>query len=200
VGEGPAEIRRRIQALRKAQDPEQAHRFARSICKRLLAAIAPRAQGLNIAIYRSLPEELDPSPLAEALALAGARLFYPRVVDVLQSRMEFIEMDAQATWVAGPFGIQEPDPALPAAAAGTLDLIVVPGVAFGEKGGRIGRGAGFYDRALTHQVSALRVALAFDFQVLARVPQEPHDQPVDWVLTETRDLRNSKAATWLRQP
>jgi 5-formyltetrahydrofolate cyclo-ligase len=77
-------------------------------------------------------------------------------------------------------------PADPAA----FDLVVVPGVAFTERGDRLGRGGGWYDRL----IPALRpgcatVGVAFDIQVLPELPAEPHDARVSVVVTETRTLR-----------
>src|SRR5262249_15546451 len=97
----------------------------------------------------------------------------------------------------GAYGISEPSSVLPAEPPGSFDLIVVPGVAFSPTGERIGRGAGYYDRALKNTENTLKVALAFDFQVLDRLPQHSEDQKVDWVLTERRDLRTPRVAVWL---
>ena len=67
-----------------------------------------------------------------------------------------------------------------------LDLIVVPGVAFDRRGGRLGQGKGFYDRLLTQvRPDTLLVAPAFECQIFDSVPTLPHDRPVDRVVTET---------------
>ena len=70
---------------------------------------------------------------------------------------------------------------------GLLDLIVVPGVAFGPDGSRLGMGAGFYDRFLSERApQAHRVALCFDCQLVPEIPVEMHDQRVEAIITETR--------------
>src|SRR5205814_995342 len=79
-----------------------------------------------------------------------------------------------------------------------LDLVIVPGTAFGERGERIGKGMGHYDRFLTKVPRALRVSLAFDFQVLSRLEQNPWDQPVHWIMTETREFRTPFVDRWLK--
>ena len=71
-----------------------------------------------------------------------------------------------------------------------VDVVLVPGLAFDPKGQRLGYGQGFYDRLLLH-MRALRVGLAFDFQLLAEVPSFPHDLPVDCVVTDHRVLRSN---------
>jgi 5-formyltetrahydrofolate cyclo-ligase len=70
-----------------------------------------------------------------------------------------------------------------------IDLVVVPGTAFDPHGGRLGYGLGYYDRLLADMPLAVRVALAFECQMLPEVTREPHDLPVDIILTEERVLR-----------
>ncbi len=69
-----------------------------------------------------------------------------------------------------------------------LDLLFVPGVAFGSEGERLGRGQGFYDRYLKRAWRAKRIALAFEgqWQDGARLPQHPGDQRMDVIVTEAR--------------
>ena len=67
---------------------------------------------------------------------------------------------------------------------GAVELIVVPGVAFDSEGNRMGRGRGFYDRLLKSTPNAMKVGVAYDFQLLDKIPVEPHDVPMDSVITE----------------
>jgi 5-formyltetrahydrofolate cyclo-ligase len=197
VNGDPAEIRKRIQSLRKSLSPEIAAQAARSIADSFLREI-PLHPGLKVALYRPLPEELDVRSLADELEHKKIRLFYPRVKDANAKALDFVEMPAHAQWMKGAYGIEEPASGLPAIEPTMLDLIVVPGVAFSPSLERIGRGAGYYDRFLKTAPQALRLALAFDFQVQPTLPQHPEDQKVDWLLTERQDLRNSKVAAWLK--
>lgn len=81
-------------------------------------------------------------------------------------------------------GLWEPDPErADRIDDASLDLVLVPGVAFDRRGWRIGFGAGLYDRFLAG-LAAPRVALAFSLQILDSLPVEPHDEPVDWIVTE----------------
>ena len=65
-----------------------------------------------------------------------------------------------------------------------IDLIIVPGVAFDRQGNRMGRGRGFYDRLLKTTPTAVKVGLAFDFQMLDHIPVEPHDIRMNLVISE----------------
>lgn len=68
-----------------------------------------------------------------------------------------------------------------------IDIALIPGVAFDEKGGRLGMGDGFYDRLIPKLPATTRkVALSYDDQVLSQVPMEPHDKHVDIIITEKR--------------
>ena len=62
-----------------------------------------------------------------------------------------------------------------------VDLILVPGVAFDKSGNRLGRGKGYYDKVLK-QTGACKVGVCFDFQLVERVPVEPHDVKMDRVV------------------
>ena len=79
----------------------------------------------------------------------------------------------------------EPDPSKPAANPQTIDLVILPGIAFDRKGYRIGFGGGYYDRFKTRlRNDSILLAPAYDFQVLEHIPAEAFDQPVDMVVTE----------------
>jgi len=69
---------------------------------------------------------------------------------------------------------------------GRADLVIVPGVAFDEKGNRIGYGKGYYDKFLKKTSKARTVALAFEFQVVPEIPTENHDVTVQKIITEKR--------------
>jgi 5-formyltetrahydrofolate cyclo-ligase len=85
-------------------------------------------------------------------------------------------------------GIREPIPQqckeIP---AGMIDLAIMPGIAFDERGGRIGHGTGFYDRFIPDlDVTTRKVALAFECQIVSQIPMEPHDRYIDIIITEKR--------------
>ena len=81
-------------------------------------------------------------------------------------------------------GVLEPSPEVRIAMTPeSFDLVIIPGVAFDRHGGRLGYGKGYYDRFL-EQTCAFRLAIAFDFQVIEKVPTEKHDVPMNGILTE----------------
>jgi 5-formyltetrahydrofolate cyclo-ligase len=130
--------------------------------------------------FSPLPDEVDIGPTLRALAGAG-RLALPRVVG----------REIAAHWVPelgrlvlGAFGVREPASTMPEIAPEHLAAVLVPGVAFGRDGARLGRGGGFYDRLLARCPRALRIGVAFEVQLLDTLPTESHDEAVDVVVTE----------------
>jgi 5-formyltetrahydrofolate cyclo-ligase len=70
---------------------------------------------------------------------------------------------------------------------GNIELAIIPGIAFDERGGRIGHGTGFYDRFIPDlDVTTRKVALAFECQIVPQIPMEPHDRYIDIIITEER--------------
>jgi 5-formyltetrahydrofolate cyclo-ligase len=195
-------IRAEILARRRALDSRTLQQVSEEVIRRFLAgsAIAPEEwQGRCVALYRSLAGELDLRILEKTLLGWGARLCFPRVIDSRAAQMEFawgappqglhVGEDPSVKWPQGAHGIVEPPSHHAAADPRELDMIFVPGVAFGLQGERIGMGAGYYDRYLPQAPQALRIALAFDFQLLPKIEQKPWDQAVHWIWTEQRDVR-----------
>jgi 5-formyltetrahydrofolate cyclo-ligase len=88
----------------------------------------------------------------------------------------------------GPYGIPEPGPEVPEVPLGSIDLVVVPGLAFDRRGARLGQGGGYYDRTLC-QTGALRVAVAYSEQVVERLHTEAHDLPMNILVTEAEVFR-----------
>ncbi|MFL5813550.1 MAG: 5-formyltetrahydrofolate cyclo-ligase [Bdellovibrionia bacterium] len=209
-----ATLRRRILARRRSLSPEEISARSQLVVTRFLklSGFSRKVwKDLKIGLYQALPSELSLLELERCFLVYGTRLFFPRVLNAaeLASRdMEFVEIaadqvlsgeNAHQAWQEGPYGIQEPHADLPPADARQLDLVLVPGVAFGRQGERLGMGAGFYDRFLPRIPGALRVVLAFDFQLLEELDQQPWDQPVDWIITETDEVRNDRAEEWLEK-
>ena len=161
-------------------------------------------KSLRVGFYCALPTELDLSSLATAFFQAGCHIHFPRVASKTAKNLEFVrilegEQPDSLQWTRGSYGIQEPREDLPAINPEDLDLIFVPGVAFGEKGERIGMGAGYYDRFLLQNSKALRVALAFDFQVYSDLDQKPHDQSLHWIFTESREFKSEYVGQWSKK-
>ncbi len=137
-----------------------------------------------IALYLSFGMEVDTDTLViESLwsgKVVAVPVFDPAGPPVL-SRLHSL-----GDLVPGPRGVRQPHPGrIMGVPTDELDLIVVPGVAFDRRGGRLGRGLGWYDRLLANGGEGLPiVALAFSCQIVPEVPVEPGDIRVERIVTE----------------
>jgi 5-formyltetrahydrofolate cyclo-ligase len=90
---------------------------------------------------------------------------------------------------SGCYGILEPEKSsLRIKKPSIVDVFLIPGIVFDRYGNRIGYGCGYFDKLLS-KLDATKIGLAFDFQVLERIPHEPHDIKMDYILTETQTIR-----------
>lgn len=133
-----------------------------------------------VALYAAVRSEVETAGLFLRLRERGIACAYPRVVRPTR-QLEFSLVDDLSTLRPGMLGILEPPgPAIP---THTLDLIIMPGLAFDCRGGRLGYGSGFYDRALATYAGTC-LGLAFSVQLVSEVPVGDLDRSVDAVATE----------------
>jgi 5-formyltetrahydrofolate cyclo-ligase len=184
-----AELRKRMRGLRKALPATACAQRSAQIVDRL-AIVAPIAGARSVALFQPIAErhEVDLRPLGTTLAERGVRVAYP-AVDPETRAMAFRFVGGDDDLEAGAFGIVEPKRGCVEAGPGDLDAIVVPALAVDPRGHRIGYGAGFYDRALPRFAPpAAAIAVAFDFQLVAEVPEMPLDFAAAWIITDARTL------------
>ncbi len=128
-----------------------------------------------------------------AAALAGGkRVALPRVNPATRELDLFWVTDLARELVVGKWGIREPSIERCERLMGLneVEFALLPGVAFTRRGARLGYGGGFYDKLLARFVAhPPLVAAAYALQVVADLPQEPTDMPVDWLVTEQETLR-----------
>ena len=142
--------------------------------------LAARPDVRTIATFAALPGEPDLLPLIAAHP--DRRWIYPRVAGERLTLHPVVNPSREL--LPGAFGIREPSPALPEVSPGEIDAFLCPGLAFDPRGGRLGRGRGFYDRLLEHaRTDALKLGVAFPLQLVENTFSEPHDIHMDVVLT-----------------
>jgi 5-formyltetrahydrofolate cyclo-ligase len=145
------------------------------------------------ALYWPAGSEIHPGPLAEALAERGVSLCLPAVV-TRDAPVVFRPWTPGEPLAPDDIGMLAPEAAWPVIRP---DLVVLPLLAFDAAGGRLGQGGGYYDRTLAQlrsQGPVFVLGLAYSGQEVERLPAEPHDEPLDAVLTETgfRAFRSNK--------
>jgi len=174
-----AELRAQFLDRRRARPVSERTAAAAAVTRGLLRGLA----GVRtFAAY--LPEDDEPGygRLPAAFTQLGARVLLP--VTPTDGRELGWAVDTGRT-APGRHGLLEPvGPRLGATAVGTADVVVVPALAVARNGIRLGRGGGYYDRALEHaRQDAVVVALLFDDEFVDELPTEPHDRPVTAVVT-----------------
>ncbi|TXN73111.1 5-formyltetrahydrofolate cyclo-ligase [Methylobacterium sp. WL6] len=185
-----AALRSDALARRDALDPETRRAGSLAIAEHALT-VAGLAEAALVGAFWPIRSEADPRPLIERLFARSQRVALPKVTP---DGLVFREWRAGETLVAGRFGLSEPRDDLPA-----LDptALIVPLAAFDRRGQRIGYGRGYYDQAisrLSRSGPVLTIGIAFSVQEIQRVPAEPHDRPLDHLVTEagfvplTKDL------------
>ncbi|CAN5866461.1 5-formyltetrahydrofolate cyclo-ligase [soil metagenome] len=150
------------------------------IAERADAAIAERDARV-VALYAAKGTEVATAKLDAALRARGIRVVYPRISGGDRT-LAFVATRVEDL-VLGTFGLREPAAALPAESLESIDVFVVPGVAFDRAGGRLGWGRGFYDATLA-TARGVRLGLAFECQMVDEVTHEPHDIPMNLIVTE----------------
>jgi 5-formyltetrahydrofolate cyclo-ligase len=184
-------LRARMIAARDALDEGVRAAASRAIVARI-AALPSFAAARCVLVTLPFASEWDTRPLALAALASGKTLVVPRVNNASRMLDLHVVADIERDVTPGYRGIPEPLPALPQIAAAAIDWVVVPGVAFGPEGSRLGYGGGYYDRLMiTLQPAAARIAGAFDAQIVAHIPAASHDLCVDLIVTESRILMAS---------
>ena len=169
-------------ALRQAMPAQTRATLAQSLLQHGLAA-AERCAATAVSLYWPIRGEPDVLPLLAVLARAGFTTALP-VTGARGQPLVFRVWRPGDPQVAGPMAIPEPAPHLPAVEP---DLLFMPLTVFDRRGNRIGYGAGYYDLSLQRLRAMQRVTaigIAFAALEAAAVPCEPHDQKLDFVLTE----------------
>jgi 5-formyltetrahydrofolate cyclo-ligase len=145
----------------------------------LLKTLNELNQPRNIAIYCALADEPCITSLINTLPkhhwllprVDGEKLHFHRV------------WDPSTQFQTGAFGISEPLSELPVTPSHDIDIFICPGLAFDPRGGRLGRGRGFYDRVLANaREDALKIGVGFACQMIEDTFPEPHDVAMNAVL------------------
>ena len=175
-------LRRQLRTLSRERLTESlSHQGSASIIAQLRAhPLWQVAQ--HIGLYSALPDEPNLRPLIDEVA-GTKHLYLPRVLD--DETMDFFAFSGwQTLEQSGSFGIYEPRLEERAAVEpSTLDLLIIPALAYDQAGYRLGRGKGYYDRYLQRANCAHRLGVTFALHPIEQLPHDPWDIPVEDVLT-----------------
>ena len=195
-------LRREIRRLKQQYTPSQLEELSEPIIARLRPLLS---DARVVMAYYSLPDEVNTHQLLDDLVAEGKTVLLPKVLDA--TTMELRHYTGPHDLAPGPFGILEPtgphyspSSLLTPPSSKTIDVALIPGVAFDALGHRLGRGRGYYDRFLrtmgtvpsvssaadyrgtVPSVRPCLLGLCFDFQIVPSVPVDPTDIPVNQVI------------------
>jgi 5-formyltetrahydrofolate cyclo-ligase len=180
------EIRKKALAARDSLLPGQRSSKSRQIEESLFSL--PEFKSAHaVMFFASFRSEVDTVPMIRRALGDGKRVILPKVNGDKLELFEIKNFDNDVS--PGAWGIPEPCGSAPVK-LDELDAIIVPGAAFDERGNRLGYGAGFYDKLLS-EFKKPTVALAFEEQITSNIPADPHDVPVQKIVTEKRVIETS---------
>lgn len=180
------ELRDRMRRVRRALGEDARAARSAKIAERVLALDAWRAARV-VALFVPMRTEIDVTILERAAREDGKRIAAPRMIED-GCALELRAWEAEVAPVESGRMVREPPETAPLVDPASVDLVVVPGLAFDERGARVGYGAGLYDGLLPKCTKATRVGVCLDFQLALEVPETPGDVRVDLVVTDERVL------------
>lgn len=176
-------IRCTIQAKRKALPVHVRAAASQALCAQI-QTLPMYQHATHLALYQAVDGEMDLHPLWVLAEKAGKICYMPAMNTQTQTLL-FLPATLNTPQQTNSYHITEPEiPHTDAAPLDSLDLMLMPLVAFDSHGTRLGRGAGYYDRTLAHKKPTCLLGVAYEFQHHAFLPPEPWDIPLDGVVTE----------------
>lgn len=177
------QVRNQAMLSRKVIDKKSREEKSAQIFARLKEEEAVK-NAKRVMVYVNFQEEVETRDLMEYLWGQGIELAVP-ITDPVTRSMQASLVESFADLVPGNFGVLEPSKwATKIIIPDTIDLVIVPGLAFDRQGGRIGYGAGYYDRFFVQAPEADLIALAFAEQMIDWVPMEDHDRYLPKIVTD----------------
>ena len=178
-------LRRAMIKRRSALSPATCLAWSRAIQTRALEHpqyVATR----SVALYRAIQNEVETGAIMDHAFRHNKKVFCPKVS--VAGAAAFVQVSSEEDFRPGPLGVLEPSGDLRLSHDDCAGLVVmVPGVLFDGLGNRLGRGGGWYDRALRWFYDrGVFFGLAYEFQVIDRVPVQSWDEKLHYVITESR--------------
>lgn len=187
------EIRTRRKAVRRAMPHEARVARSEAICDRVIA-LPEWERASTVLAFVSMRTEVQTERAVQAARAAGKRVLATRMNATFDD-LELREWRADDPLEESGNLFLQPSADAPVVAPDAVDLVLVPALAVDERGHRIGYGKGFYDRLLPRLTRAARVAVVFDFERVAEVPEREGDVRVDVVVTDARVDRTDRASS-----
>ena len=184
-------LRQSIIAAREKLPAAERLRLSHAIVK-AICGLPEYRQAQTVLGYLNFGAEMAAELWVQQALADGKRVLLPRVNRASKHLDIYKVQDLHQDVAPGAWGIREPvvERCIKEDALGTVDFILLPGVAFTREGGRLGYGGGFYDKLLAQMPHRpALVAGAFALQVVQEIPLESTDRNVGWLVTEAETIR-----------
>jgi 5-formyltetrahydrofolate cyclo-ligase len=176
-------IRRQCIKKRNALSKQVQDESAKALCKHI-EALSVYQNAAHIALYQAIGAEISLTPLWRSAENSGKTCYMPVMIPNTNT-LKFLPTTTKTPQKINQFQILEPHlPHADAIALETIDLMILPLVAFDTHGTRLGRGAGFYDKTLKHQKPNCLLGAAYACQQHALLTADDWDIPLDLIVTE----------------
>jgi 5-formyltetrahydrofolate cyclo-ligase len=194
MDESRHDLRKRILGARDRLSDNDRHEKSVSVMNNFLG-LPELQQWTTLFMYVNFRSEVETVELIRGLLRQqGMRVAVPLIDASAVSMIPLLIEDPEKDLAPGYYNIPEPDPRKSLRLkAIEIDAAIIPGSVFDIHGGRLGYGGGYYDRFLVKNApQARRIGFAFELQLVDKVPLEPHDQPLDILITEKRIVNISR--------
>ncbi len=171
-------LRKNVLAIRDSLTPKEVEELSKMIEERLFEEVHFK-NARTVAFYIPKGNEVDTRKMIEHAMNDGKEILVPATND----EITMCKLISLSELVPGRFGVLEPKNREPGNRG--PDVVIVPGVVFGLCMHRLGYGKGYYDKYLK-KTKAYRIGVCYDFQVVEKLPNHPHDEPMDIIITDKR--------------
>lgn len=198
-------LRKKMEKARDAIGAEESEKKSKQACEHVLAhsilTQRPMDKPLTICTYMPFRSELNIAPVMEWCWEQNIRVLVPRAHRLTRT-LHIHAIKSYNDLETGAWGIREPKHNAPSWELDSpIDLMIIPGLAFDVRGGRLGYGGGYYDSFVRsfqrvfqrkQWKSPLLMSVAFDLQVVDHVPMERHDFKIDVIITESGTINTEE--------
>jgi 5-formyltetrahydrofolate cyclo-ligase len=176
--------RRIIKDFMASTTPKEREAWSKAICENVIKNVSFRLATVIVS-YTAMPTEANPAGIIEEAIKRNKRVYYPVCME--DGELAAARPWPHGEWAKNKYGIWEPvlseaDLIEPE----QIELIITPGTAFDQKGGRLGHGGGYYDRFIKKAKNAYTIGICFERQVIDNVTMAEYDVRMDAICTEKR--------------
>ena len=172
------ELRKTMLALRDAMASDEKEKIDSDICAQIERIITNK-QLKVVHTYLPMGSEINITPLIEKMLASGITVVNPKALK--QRKLQNLVLRSLSELEDGIYGTQHPASGIEY--TGKIDLFIIPGLAFDKENYRLGYGSGYYDTFLATQPDAYKLGICYPFQLVEKVPTEPHDIQLNEIVT-----------------